>query len=49
MTYYENANFLIIYGGRDDNSKGPQNTKKDLFVLDLEHLSWVSVEQIGLM
>jgi hypothetical protein len=42
MNHYEPLNILIIYGGKDDNCREP--VKSDMFTLDLESLTWISVD-----
>ncbi|KAL4481097.1 hypothetical protein ABPG72_015052 [Tetrahymena utriculariae] len=55
--YYEDLNVLIIYGGRNDNSKyyrsysmniSQNGILGDICILDLETLNWISVEENGL-
>ena len=45
MNYYENGNFLIIHGGKDENNSfGALN---DTFILDLEIFEWKRIELYG--
>ncbi|CAD8181227.1 unnamed protein product [Paramecium octaurelia] len=45
MNYYHQFNSLVVYGGRNDSKEG--NILNDLFVLQLQQLNWVMVQQIG--
>ena len=43
MNYYENNNFVIIHGGRND-SKSDSFALNDTFILDLGNLNWIEVD-----
>ena len=43
MNYYENGNFIIIHGGRND-SKSDNFALNDTFILNLENLNWIEIE-----
>ena len=42
MDYFEQGNYIIIHGGRNDNVSA-SSALNDTFVLDLENFDWVSV------
>lgn len=41
MNFYEEGNFLIIYGGRNDNIES--SALNDIFLLELQKLEWIKV------
>ena len=43
MNYYENGNFIIIHGGRND-SKSDNFALNDTFILNLQNLNWIEIE-----
>ena len=43
MNYYENGNFIIIHGGRNDN-KSDNFALNDTFILNLHNLNWIEIE-----
>ena len=43
MDLYEKLDVLVIYGGRDDNSKS-MPFFNDMFFLDLQNLNWIKIE-----
>ena len=43
MNYYENGNFIIIHGGRNDN-KSDNFALNDTFILNLQNLNWIEIE-----
>ena len=43
MNYYENGNFIIIHGGRND-SKSDNFALNDTFILNLINLNWIEIE-----
>lgn len=45
MNYFSHLNSLVIYGGMNDSFKG--RFYDDIFLLDLEMLSWVKVDILG--
>jgi len=46
MLFYQQSNSLIIYGGRND-SLGEQMVLGDMFMLNLQTLTWYQVEMLG--
>ena len=43
MNYFENGNFIIIHGGRNDN-KSESFALNDTFILNLENFNWIEVQ-----
>jgi hypothetical protein len=41
MNFYEEGNFLIIYGGRNDNIES--SALNDIYLLELQKLEWIKV------
>ena len=44
MNFFEEGNFLIIHGGRHDNSNSDYFAFNDFFILELSKLEWMFVE-----
>lgn len=42
MNFFERSNFLIIHGGRNDESES--SALNDTFIFDLQNLEWIKVE-----
>ena len=42
MNFYEEGNFLIVYGGRND-IKSESSALNDLHILELKRLEWIEV------
>ena len=42
INYYEEGNFLILFGGRDDINE--DYAKDDIFILELSKLEWIEVK-----
>ncbi len=41
MSFYEEGNFLIVYGGRNDNIES--SALNDIYLLELQKLEWIKV------
>lgn len=48
MTYFQDANILVVYGGRTDKAGEVSNVSyEDLHILNLESMYWAKVEVYG--
>ena len=44
MNYYEDGNYLIIYGGNHENSCYEKSILNDVFLFELSKFEWVEIK-----
>jgi hypothetical protein len=44
MNYYEDGNYLIIYGGNHENSECEKSILNDIFLFELSKFEWSEVK-----